>query len=554
MRSDIMKKGIERAPHRSLFKASGFTDAELQRPSIGIACSTTDIVPGHVHLNRILEGVQAGIRMAGGTPMTFHTIAVDDGIAMGHAGMKYSLSSREVIADSVEIMAMAHPFDGLVLVASCDKILPGMLMAAMRLNIPAILVSGGPMLAGYYKGESKDLISVFEGIGAVKSGKMSERELLEMEDVACAGCGSCAGMFTANSMNCLSETLGMSLPGNGTIPAVMAARTRLAKQTGMKILELVEKQIKPRDIATKAAFRNAIAVDMAIGCSTNTVLHLPAIAHEAKVDLTLDDFDELSKKTPLLCKMSPGGKHHLEDLDQAGGMSALIKEVSKIKGILDLTTITVTGKTLGDNIQDAHTIRPEVIRSVESPYDTSGGLTILKGSLAPDGGVVKRAAVEKEMLVHKGPARIFDSEEASIEAIYAGKINPGDVVVIRYEGPKGGPGMREMLSPTSAIAGMGLSNSVALITDGRFSGGTRGPCIGHVSPEAAAGGPIGLLEEGDLIEINIPEGVLNVKLSEEELQKRRKAWKEPEPKIKEGYNYRYSRLVTSANTGAVLKY
>ncbi len=368
-------------------------------------------------------------------------------------------------------------------------------MAAMRLNIPAILVSGGPMLAGYYKGESKDLISVFEGIGAVKSGKMSERELLEMEDVACAGCGSCAGMFTANSMNCLSETLGMSLPGNGTIPAVMAARTRLAKQTGMKILELVEKQIKPRDIATKAAFRNAIAIDMAIGCSTNTVLHLPAIAHEAKVDLTLDDFDELSKKTPLLCKMSPGGKHHLEDLDQAGGMSALIKEVSKIKGILDLTTITVTGKTLGDNIQDAYTIRPEVIRSVESPYDTSGGLTILKGSLAPDGGVVKRAAVEKEMLVHKGPARIFDSEEASIEAIYAGKIHPGDVVVIRYEGPKGGPGMREMLSPTSAIAGMGLSNSVALITDGRFSGGTRGPCIGHVSPEAAAGGPIGLLEE-----------------------------------------------------------
>ena len=492
--------------------------------------------------------------MAGGTPMTFHTIAVDDGIAMGHAGMKYSLSSREVIADSVEIMAMAHPFDGLVLIASCDKILPGMLMAAMRLNIPTIFVSGGPMLAGYYKGQSKDLISVFEGIGAVKSGKMSEQELREMEEVACAGCGSCAGMFTANSMNCLSETLGMSLPGNGTIPAVMAARTRLAKHTGMKILELVAKGIKPRDIATKAAFRNAIAIDMAIGCSTNTVLHLPAIAHEAKVDVTLDDFDELSRKTPLLCKMSPGGKHHLEDLDQAGGMSALIKEVSKIEGLLDLTAITVTGKTLGENIQGAHTIRPDVIRSIDDPYDVSGGLTILKGSLAPDGGVVKRAAVEKEMLVHKGPARIFDSEEASIEAIYAGKIKPGDVVVIRYEGPKGGPGMREMLSPTSAIAGMGLSNSVALITDGRFSGGTRGPCIGHVSPEAAAGGPIGLLEEGDLIEINIPEGALNVQLSEEELQKRRKAWKEPEPKIKEGYNYRYSRLVTSANTGAVLKY
>lgn len=554
MRSDIMKKGVERAPHRSLFKASGFTDEELSRPLIGIACSTTDVIPGHVHLDRILEGVQAGIRMAGGTPLKFHTIGVDDGIAMGHLGMKYSLSSREVIADSVEIMATAHPFDGLVLIASCDKIIPGMLMAAMRVNVPAIFISGGPMLAGYYKGEAKDLISVFEGVGAVKSGKMSEDELREIENVACAGCGSCAGMFTANSMSCLSETLGLSLPGNGTIPAVLAARTRLAKYTGMKIMELVEKNICPRDIATEAAFRNAIAVDMAIGCSTNTVLHLMAIAHEAKVDVSLDVFDEMSSKTPLLCKLSPGGFHHLEDLDQAGGMPALIKEVSKIEGLLDLDTMTVTAKTLGENIQDAAVIRPDVIHSIDSPYDARGGLTILRGNLAPDGGVVKRAAVEPEMLVHSGPARIFNSEEDAIEAIYAGKIKSGDVVVIRYEGPRGGPGMREMLSPTSAIAGMGLSNSVALITDGRFSGGTRGPCIGHVSPEAAAGGPIGLLQEGDIIEIDIPNRKLAVQLDDGELQKRRDAWTEPEPKIKEGYNYRYSRLVTSANTGAVLKY
>jgi dihydroxy-acid dehydratase len=554
MRSDVMTKGVERAPHRSLFKASGFTNEELSRPLIGVACSTTDVIPGHVHLDRILEAVQAGIRMAGGTPIKFHTIGVDDGIAMGHKGMKYSLSSREVIADSVEIMATAHPFDGLVLIASCDKIIPGMLMAAMRLNIPAIYVSGGPMLAGYYKGEAKDLISVFEGIGAVKSGKMTEAELREIEDVACAGCGSCAGMFTANSMSCLSETLGMSLPGNGTIPAVLAGRTRLAKYTGMKIMELMERDIKPRDIATTAAFRNAIAVDMAIGCSTNTVLHLMAIAHEAKADISLDVFDEMSKKTPLLCKLSPGGFHHIEDLYQAGGMPALIKEVSKIDGLLDLSTMTVTGKTLGENIQNAQTIRPDVIRTVEEPYDVQGGLTILSGNLAPDKAVVKRAAVQKEMLVHSGPARIFNSEEDSIEAIYAGQIKAGDVVVIRYEGPRGGPGMREMLSPTSAIAGMGLSNSVALITDGRFSGGTRGPCIGHVSPEAAAGGPIGLLEEGDIIEIDIPAGKLSVKLDDAELQKRRDAWTEPEPKIKEGYNYRYSRLVTSANTGAVFKY
>ncbi|MBD3305554.1 dihydroxy-acid dehydratase, partial [candidate division KSB3 bacterium] len=476
MRSDIMKKGIERAPHRSLFKASGFTDEELRRPIIGIACSTTDLVPGHVHLDRVLAGVQDGIRMAGGTPMKFHTIAVDDGIAMGHIGMKYSLSSREVIADSIEIMATAHPFDGLILIASCDKIVPGMLMAAMRLNIPAMLVSGGPMLAGYYKGQSKDLISVFEGIGAVKSGKMTEAELLEIEDVACASCGSCAGMFTANSMNCLSETLGMSMPGNGTIPAVLAARTRLAKRAGMQIMELVDKQIAPRTIATEAAFRNAIAVDMAIGCSTNTVLHLMAIAHEAQVEIDLDDFDVISKKTPLLCKLSPGGFHHLQDLDQAGGMSALIKEVSKLDGLLDLNAMTVTGKTLGDNIKDAVVIRPDVIHPIDDPYDASGGLTILRGNLAPDGAVVKRAAVEKEMLVHTGPARIFNSEEDAIEAIYGDKIKPSDVVVIRYEGPKGGPGMREMLSPTSAIAGMGLANSVALITDGRFSGGTRGPC------------------------------------------------------------------------------
>jgi dihydroxy-acid dehydratase len=554
MRSDVITKGVERAPHRSLFKASGFTDEELSRPLIGVACSTTDVIPGHVHLDRILEAVQAGIRIAGGTPIKFHTIGVDDGIAMGHKGMKYSLSSREVIADSVEIMATAHPFDGLVLIASCDKIIPGMLMAAMRLNIPAIFISGGPMLAGYYKGEAKDLISVFEGVGAVKSGKMTEAELREIEDVACAGCGSCAGMFTANSMSCLSETLGMSLPGNGTIPAVLAGRTRLAKYTGMKIMELVERDIKPRDIATTVAFRNAIAVDMAIGCSTNTVLHLMAIAHEAKADVSLDEFDEMSKKTPLLCKLSPGGFHHIEDLYQAGGMSALIKEVSRLDGLLDLSTMTVTGKTLGENIQNAQTIRPDVIRTVEEPYDARGGLTILSGNLAPDKAVVKRAAVEKEMLVHSGPARIFNSEEDSIEAIYAGQIKAGDVVVIRYEGPRGGPGMREMLSPTSAIAGMGLSNSVALITDGRFSGGTRGPCIGHVSPEAAAGGPIGLLEEGDIIEIDIPEGKLSVKLDDAELQKRRDTWTEPEPKIKEGYNYRYSRLVTSANTGAVLKY
>ncbi len=503
MRSDLMKKALERAPHRSLFKAMGYTDEEISRPMIGVVNSANEIIPGHIHLDTITEDVKAGIRLAGGTPIEFPAIGVCDGIAMGHKGMKYSLASREVIADSVEIMATAHPFDGLVMITNCDKIVPGMLMAAMRLNIPTIFISGGPMLAGRHNGEAVDLITVFEGVGKVKSGAMTDGELKELEDSACPGCGSCAGMFTANSMNCVTEALGMGLPGNGTIPAILAARRRLAKEAGMQIMELLKKDIKPRDIATLDAFKNAIAMDMALGCSTNTVLHIPAIAHEAGITLDLDIFDKISQETANICYLSPAGPHHLEDLDAAGGVQAVMKEISKL-GAIYTDALTVTGKTVGENIKDAAIKNSTVIRSVEEPYSKEGGIAILRGNLSPDGCVVKQSAVAPDMKVNEGKARVFDSEEEAFDAILGGKINAGDVVVIRYEGPKGGPGMREMLSPTSAIVGMGLDKSVALLTDGRFSGGTRGAAIGHVSPEAAEGGPIGLIMEGDVISIDIP--------------------------------------------------
>ena len=552
MRSDLMKKGMERAPHRSLFKAMGYTDEELSRPLIGVANSANEIVPGHVHLDMIVEDVKAGIRMAGGTPIEFSTIGVCDGIAMGHTGMKYSLASRELIADSVEIMAMAQPFDGLVLVPNCDKIIPGMLMAALRLNIPSIFVSGGPMMAGNLDGKTVDLISVFEGVGEVKSGKMTEAGLKALEDCACPGCGSCSGMFTANSMNCVTEALGLGLPGNGTIPAVQAARRRLAKTAGMEIMNLVEKDIRPRDIATLDAFKNAIAMDMALGCSTNTVLHIPAVAHEAGIELNLELFNEISEKTPNICHLSPAGPHHLEDLDMAGGIQGVMKEINK-SGVINLECMTVTGKTVGENIKDAEIINGEVIRSVEDPYSSVGGIAILRGDLAPDGCVVKQSGVSPDMMVNEGRARVFDSEEDAIDAILGSKIVPGDIVVIRYEGPKGGPGMREMLSPTSAIVGMGLDQSVALLTDGRFSGGTKGAAIGHISPEAAEGGPIGLIKEGDTIAIDIPKKNITLKVSQEELDKRKKAFKPCSPAITTGYLGRYAKLVTSANTGAIFK-
>ncbi len=552
MRSNAMKEGVERAPHRSLFKAMGYTDDELERPIIGIANSANELIPGHIHLKKIAEAVKAGIRMAGGTPMEFNTIGICDGIAMGHKGMKYSLPSRELIADTVEVMATAYPFDGLVLIADCDKIVPGMLMAALRLNIPAIYISGGPMYAGRYKGNDIDLITAFEGVGAVARKAMSEKELWEIEERACPGCGSCAGMFTANSMNCLSEVLGLALPGNGTIPAPTARRIRLAKKAGMQIVELVKKGINPRDIATLEAFKNAIAVDMALGASTNTVLHLPAIAKEAGIKLDLNLFNEISRKTPHLCNMSPAGPHHIQDLDEAGGIPAVMKELTKLD-VINQNLITVTGKKVKDNLQNIETLNREVIRSIEDPYHKEGGLAILFGSLAPDGAVVKQSAVDESMLKHSGPARVFESEEDAMKAILGGKIKKGDVIVIRYEGPKGGPGMREMLSPTSAVVGMGLDKDVALITDGRFSGGTRGAAIGHISPEAAEGGPIGIVKEGDIIEINIPEKRIELKISDEEWQKRKKEFKPLEAKIKEGYVYRYSKLVTSAATGAVFK-
>ncbi len=552
MRSDLMKKGLERAPHRSLFKAMGYTDEEISRPMIGVVNSANEIIPGHIHLDIITEDVKAGIRLAGGTPVEFPAIGVCDGIAMGHEGMKFSLASRELIADSVEVMAMAHPFDALVFIPNCDKIIPGMLMAAMRLNIPSIFISGGPMLAGSLEGKTVDLISVFQGVGQVKSKRMTLEELAALEDCACPGCGSCSGMYTANSMNCVTEALGMGLPGNGTVPAVNAARRRLAKDTGMKIMELLKKNIRPRDIATLDAFKNAIAVDMALGCSTNTVLHIPAIAHEAGLTIDLDLFNTISAKTPNICKLSPAGAHHIEDLAAAGGIQAVMKQISSL-GVINLKAMTVTGKKVADNLKAARVLNSDVIRPLKSPYSKEGGIAIIRGNIAPEGGVVKQSAVAPEMQVNEGRARVFDSEDSAIKAILGGKIKAGDIVVIRYEGPKGGPGMREMLAPTSAIVGMGLDKTVALLTDGRFSGGTQGAAIGHISPEAAEGGPIGLIKEGDLISINIPKKELNLKISDAELARRKAAFKPKALPARTGYLARYASLVTSASTGAVFK-
>lgn len=551
MRSDLMKKGFERAPHRSLFKAMGYTDEELARPLIGVVNSANEIIPGHIHLDLITQDVKAGIRMAGGTPVEFPVIGVCDGIAMGHEGMKFSLASRELIADSIEIMAMAHPFDALVFIPNCDKIIPGMLMAALRLNIPSIFISGGPMLAGKFQDKTVDLISVFEGVGAVRA-KITAAELKQLEDCACPGCGSCSGMYTANSMNCVTEALGLGLPGNGTIPAVLAARHRLAKRAGMKIMDLLKKNIRPRNIATLAAFKNAIAVDMALGCSTNTVLHIPAVAHEAGIKLDLDLFNRISEKTPNLCKLSPAGRHHIEDLDAAGGIQAVMKVISAL-GVIDEKAITVTGKTVGGNLKDARVLNTDVIRTLKNAYSQQGGIAILRGNLAPDGAVVKQSAVAPAMQKNEGKARVFDCEDDAIKAILGGKIKGGDIVVIRYEGPKGGPGMREMLSPTSAIVGMGLDKTVALLTDGRFSGGTQGAAIGHISPEAAEGGPIALVKEGDIIAIDIPAKKLNLKVGAQELAKRRKALKPFKPRITTGYLARYAKMVTSSSTGAIFK-
>jgi len=553
MRSDAMKKGLERAPHRSLMKAMGYTDEEIRRPLIGIGHAHNEIIPGHAHLDKILEAVKTGVRMAGGTPVAFGTIGVCDGIAMNHKGMKYSLASREVIADSVEIMLQAHPFDAVVLIPNCDKITPGMLMALLRVNIPGLLVSGGPMLTGRFRGRETHLVSVFEGVGKVKAGTMSEEDLCELEDAACPGCGSCAGMFTANSMNCLTEALGLGLPGNGTIPAVSAARIRLAKAAGMAVMDLLEKDIRPRDIATRQAFENAMAVDMALGCSTNTVLHVPAIAGEAEVDLPLATFNEVSARVPHICSLIPGGPHSLQQLDEAGGVQAVMKELCATASGLHLDVMTATGGTLGDNLAKARVRDREIIKPVAAPYHSEGGIAVLYGNLAPDGAVVKQSAVSDEMMAHSGPARVYNSEEEAQKAILGGGINPGDVVVIRYCGPKGGPGMPEMLSPTSAIIGMGLGKSVALITDGRFSGGTQGACVGHVSPEAAEGGPIGLVEEGDIIRIDIRAKSLELDVPEDEMERRRAAWRPMPANITEGYAGRYAKMVTSGSTGAVLK-
>jgi dihydroxy-acid dehydratase len=550
MKSKMVKEGLEKAPHRSLFKALGLTDEEMKRPFIGVVNSKNDIVPGHINLDKIAEAVKAGIRMAGGVPFEFQTIAVCDGIAMNHIGMKYSLGSRELIADSIEIMATAHAFDALVFIPNCDKVGPGMLMAAARLNIPSIFVSGGPMLAGFSGDKKVSVTQVFEGVGAAASGKIDLAELARLEDNACPSCGSCAGMFTANSMNCLTEALGMGLPGNGTIPAVYSERIRLAKTAGMKIMELLEKDLRPADIMTPAAFNNAMCMDMAIGCSTNSVLHLMAIASEAGVDISLDKFNEVSAITPHLCKISPSGDHHMEDLYRAGGVQALFNELDK-KGLIDLEVRTVTGLTVGENIRSTPVLDYSVIRPVSNPYSESGGLAILFGNLALEGAVVKKGAVAPEMMQHQGPARVFESEEDAIEAILAKHIQAGDVIVIRNEGPRGGPGMREMLTPTSTIAGMGLDKEVALITDGRFSGATRGASIGHVSPEAAAGGNIALVEEGDLIRIDIPALRLELLVDETVLAARRKNWQVPELKIKTGYMKRYAQMVQSASTGAI---
>jgi len=556
MRSDSVKKGIERAPHRSLFKAIGYTDAEMERPLIGIANSANQIIPGHAHLDKLVEAVKAGIYMAGGTPIEFGTIGVCDGIAMNHVGMKYSLGSRELIADSIEVMTIAHAFDAIVLVPNCDKIVPGMLMAAARLDIPAIVISGGPMLAGRLSTENGDkkidLITVFECVGAVSSGKMTEEELAEYENEACPTCGSCSGMFTANSMNCLSEAIGLALPGNGTIPAVMSARIRLAKASGMKIVELFEKQIIPSQILTDNAFENALTIDMALGCSTNTALHMAALAKEAGKDLDLNLINTISKRTPHICSMSPGGLHHIEELDRAGGIPAVAKELAQT-GLLHEDCLTVTGQSIGENIKAVKVLNRDVIRPIKDPYHAEGGLAVLFGNLAPQGCVVKQSAVVDEMRRHEGPARVFDSEETVSQAILAGKIQKGDVLVVRYEGPKGGPGMQEMLTPTSAIAGMGLDAHVALITDGRFSGGSRGASIGHISPEAMQGGPIAVVRDGDPIAIDIPEKTITLKISDQELQNRLSEWTPPPPKITSGYLARYARLVSPGSEGAVLK-
>ncbi len=550
MRSDSVKTGLAQAPHRSLFNALGFTEEERRRPMIGIVCSYNEIVPGHMNLDKIAEAVKMGVAMAGGTPVMFPAIAVCDGIAMGHVGMKYSLVTRELIADSTECMALAHGFDGLVCIPNCDKNVPGLLMAA-RVNIPTIFVSGGPMLAGRVKGQKRSLSSMFEAVGSVTAGTMTQEELCEFEEKTCPTCGSCSGMYTANSMNCLTEAIGMGLKGNGTIPAVYSERLRLAKHAGMKIMELVEKDIKPRDIMTEKAFMNALTVDMALGCSTNSMLHLPAIAKEAGVNLNLEIANQLSAKTPNLCHLAPAGPTYMEDLNEAGGVYAVMNELTK-KNLLYLDCMTVNGTSIGENIKGCVNRDPQVIRPVENPYSETGGIAVLKGNLAPEGGVVKRSAVASEMLVHQGPARVFDCEEDAIAAIKGGRIVAGDVVVIRYEGPKGGPGMREMLNPTSAIAGMGLGSSVALITDGRFSGASRGASIGHVSPEAAVGGPMALVEEGDIISINIPENRLDVLVSAEELEARRKKWQPRETEVT-GYLKRYRELVTSGSQGAVLE-
>ena len=552
MRSDAVKTGTQQAPHRSLFNALGMTKEEMDRPLVGIVSSYNEIVPGHMNLDKITQAVKLGVAMAGGTPVMFPAIAVCDGIAMGHVGMKYSLVTRDLIADSTEAMAMAHQFDALVMIPNCDKNVPGLLMAAARLNVPTVFVSGGPMLAGHLNGHKTSLSSMFEAVGAYAAGKLDEDGLTECEMKTCPTCGSCSGMYTANSMNCLTEVLGMGLKGNGTIPAVYSERIRLAKHAGMQVMEMYRKNIRPRDIMTKEAILNALTVDMALGCSTNSMLHLPAIAHEIGMDFDINFANEISAKTPNLCHLAPAGPTYIEDLNEAGGVYAVMNELNK-KGLLHTECMTVTGKTVGENIKDCVNLNPEVIRPIDNPYSQTGGLAVLKGNLAPDGGVVKRSAVVEEMMVHEGPARVFDCEEDAIAAIKGGKIVEGDVVVIRYEGPKGGPGMREMLNPTSAIAGMGLGSSVALITDGRFSGASRGASIGHVSPEAAVGGPIALVEEGDIISINIPELKLEIKVSDEEMQARKAKWQPREPKVTTGYLARYAAMVTSGNRGAILE-
>ena len=552
MKSDAVKKGVQQAPHRSLFNALGFTKEEMERPLVGIVSSYNEIVPGHMNLDKIVEAVKMGVAMAGGVPRVFPAIAVCDGIAMDHVGMKYSLVTRDLIADSTEAMAMAHQFDALVMVPNCDKNVPGLLMAAARLNIPTVFVSGGPMLAGHVEGRKRSLSSMFEAVGEYTAGKINAEELEEYECKVCPTCGSCSGMYTANSMNCLTEVLGMGLQGNGTIPAVYSERLRLAKRAGMQVMELLKKNIRPRDIMTDKAFMNALTVDMALGCSTNSMLHLPAIAHEAGVELNVDIANEVSARTPNLCHLAPAGPTYMEDLNEAGGVYAVMKELTR-KNLLNLDCMTVTGKTVGENIANAVNRNPEVIRPIENPFMANGGIAVLKGNLAPDTGIVKRSAVAPEMMTHEGPARVFDCEEDAIKAITTGQIHEGDVVVIRYEGPKGGPGMREMLNPTSAIIGMGLGSTVALITDGRFSGASRGAAIGHVSPEAAVGGPIALVHEGDTILVDIPNNRLELKVSEEELAGRRAAWTPKKPKITEGYLGRYQALVTSGNRGAILE-